>query len=110
MNYIVVVKLGTSTAEISQGVAVRRVENMAPVLFLFLLSAFAKSLGAIWEENSLKMIDCTRPTEAEFNSGKSSIKNHKASEYKSSKLESTKTLHCLCVEDGLFFSSLENSQ
>ena len=76
----------------SQSVGVRQGNNMAPVLFLFLMSAFVKSLEVIWEENGLEMIDFKRPTEAEFDSGKGIIKSHKPSEYTSSKQEKHKII------------------
>ena len=50
-DLIVVLKIGKSITEISQEVDIRKGDNMASVLFLFLISAFAKSLDAIWEEN-----------------------------------------------------------
>ncbi|KAL7529522.1 hypothetical protein ACHAWF_003009 [Thalassiosira exigua] len=46
-NLKVVLKIGIETAEISQGVGVRQGDNLSPVLFLFLMSAFAKTLE--WE-------------------------------------------------------------
>jgi hypothetical protein len=51
-----------SIAEISQSVDVRQGDNMAPVVFIFLTSAFAKSFETIWEENGLEMINFKRPT------------------------------------------------
>ena len=44
----VVIKLEKSIVEISQGVGVRQGNNMAPVLFLFLVSVFAESLEVVW--------------------------------------------------------------
>ena len=61
-DLVVVLKIGISIAEISQEVGVRQGNNMAPVLFLFLMSAFAKSLAFIWEENGLENVELKRPS------------------------------------------------
>ena len=45
----VVLKIGKSVEEILQEVGVRQGDNMAPVLFLFLMNAFADTLEAVWE-------------------------------------------------------------
>ena len=54
---------------------------MAPVLFLFLMSAFTKSLDAIWEENGLEKVEIKRPSKDDFEKGKGIIKSHKPSQY-----------------------------
>ena len=56
MDLTVVLKLGKSIAEISLSVGVRQGDNMAPALFIFLVSAFAKSLEAIWEKTALEWV------------------------------------------------------
>ena len=43
-DLVVVLKIKKEVVEISQLVGVRQGDNMAPVLFLFLMSAFAKTL------------------------------------------------------------------
>ena len=35
----------------------RQVYNMAPVIYLFLMAAFAENLEEIWEDNSLKKLN-----------------------------------------------------
>ena len=53
-DLVVVLKIGKSIAEIPQEVGVRQGNNMAFMLFLFLMSAFAEPLDAIWEESGLE--------------------------------------------------------
>ena len=101
-DLVVVLKIGKYIAEISQEVGVRQGDNMAPVLFLFLMSAFAESLDAIWEENGLEKVELKRPSKEDFENGKGIIKSHKPSQYKSSKLKTTKVIQCLYVDDGVF--------
>ena len=45
----VILKVGKETAEIPQTVGVRQGDNLSPVIFLFLMSAFAETLEAEWE-------------------------------------------------------------
>ncbi|EJK74789.1 hypothetical protein THAOC_03513, partial [Thalassiosira oceanica] len=49
-----VLKIGKSVEEILQEVGVRQGDNMAPVLFLFLMNAFADSLEKNWESKGLE--------------------------------------------------------
>ena len=43
-DLVVVLKIEKEVVELTQSVGVRQGDNMAPVLFLFLMSAFAKTL------------------------------------------------------------------
>ncbi len=47
-NNIVILKIEKEIAEIKQEVGVRQGDNMAPVLFLFLMTAFAETLDIEW--------------------------------------------------------------
>jgi len=53
----VVLKIGEETREILQSVRVRQGDNMAPVLFHFLMTAFAKSLEKEYDRNNIKKIE-----------------------------------------------------
>ena len=101
-DLVVILKIGKSIAEISQEIGVRQGDNMAPVLFLFLMSDFAESLDAIWEENGLEKDELKQPSKEDFENGKGIIKSHKPSQYKSSKLKTTKVIQCIYVDDGVF--------
>ena len=48
-DLVVVLKIEKEVVELPQTVGVRQGDNMAPVLFLFLMSAFAETLEAEWK-------------------------------------------------------------
>ena len=50
-DLIVIIKIGRIIAEIIQEVELRQGDNMAHVIFLFLIVAFSESLEEIWEDN-----------------------------------------------------------
>ncbi len=56
-DLIVGLKIEKEVVEIPQTVGVRQGNNMAPVLFLFLMSAFAETLKAAWREAGIEV--CT---------------------------------------------------
>ena len=45
---VCILKIEKETIEIPQTVGMRQCDNMAPVLFLFLMTAFAKILEIVW--------------------------------------------------------------
>ena len=99
---MIVLKIGKSIAEIPQDVGVRQGNNMAPVLFLFLMSDFSESLDALWEDNGLEKVKLKRPSEDDFEIGKGIIKSHKPNQYKSARIKTTEVVQCLYVNDGVF--------
>jgi hypothetical protein len=56
-DLIVVLKIEKEVVELSQTVGVWQGDNMAPVLFLFLMSAFAETLEVAWKEAGIDV--CT---------------------------------------------------
>jgi hypothetical protein len=54
----VVLKIKKEVVEISQSIGIRKDNNIAPVLFLFLMSAFAKTLENKWRNACIKVC-CT---------------------------------------------------
>ena len=52
----IVLKLGKSKAEMNQTVGVRQGDCMAPVLFLFMMMAFAETLEKEWRKTGLDMV------------------------------------------------------
>ena len=107
-DLIVVLKIGKSVEEILQGVGVRQGDNMAPVLFLFLMNAFAESLEAIWESKGLEKVGVVHASDEDFENGIGNIRRHKKGQFQSSKLEELTVFLCLYVEDGAFpFNSRE---
>jgi hypothetical protein len=53
---IVVLKIEKEVREIPQEVGVQQGNNMAPVLFLFLMTAFAKTLEMEWKRENIKVV------------------------------------------------------
>ena len=56
-DLVVVLKIEKETVEIPQSVGVRQGDNMAPVLFLFLMSAFTGTLKIEWKATGIDV--CT---------------------------------------------------
>ena len=98
----VVLKIGKSVEEILQEVGVRQGDNMAPVLFLFLMNAFAESLETIWESKGLERVTVVRASDEDFENGIGSIRRHTKKQYQSPKLEKLTVFQCLYVDDGAF--------
>ena len=85
-----VLKIGKIEEKMSQTVGVRQGNFMAPVLFLFMLMAFAKTLETEWIKADLKMINLRQHTHSPSNVGK--ITGHKKN-----KLEQGTLLALFCV-------------
>ena len=47
-NLKVILKIGKEKAEISQEVGVRQGDSLSPIMFLFIMAAFAETLEAEW--------------------------------------------------------------
>ena len=56
-DLVVVLKIEKEQQEFCQSVGVRQGDNMAPVLFLFLMSAFAETLESEWKSAGIEV--CT---------------------------------------------------
>ena len=69
----VVLKIGKCVKEIVQEVGVRQRDNMAPVLFLFLMNAFADSLEKIWEDKGLQKVQVQHASDKDFEDGKNTM-------------------------------------
>ena len=78
-------------------VGVRQGDNMAPVLFLFLMNAFAESLEAIWESKGLDKVGVVHASDDDFENGIGNIRRHKKRQFQSSKLEELTVFQCLYV-------------
>mmetsp|Transcript_22885 Transcript_22885/g.52542 ORF Transcript_22885/g.52542 Transcript_22885/m.52542 type:complete len:261 (+) Transcript_22885:134-916(+) len=107
----VVLKIGKSVKEILQEVGVRQGDNMAPVLFLFLMNAFADSLETIWESKGLERMQVVRASDEDFENGIGIVRGHTPKQYGSSKLDFLTVFQCLYVDDGAFpFNSRSRDQ
>ena len=65
----VILKLGKSKAEILQEVGVRQGDNMAPVLFLFLMAAFAELMEDVWERENMEKVEFLRESDDTYRKG-----------------------------------------
>jgi hypothetical protein len=71
-------KIGKEMGKILQSVGVRQGDNMAPVLFLFLMTAFAESLEKEYDRNNIKKIELHRASDKDFINGNAILtKSHK---------------------------------
>ena len=59
--------------EIVQEVGVRQGDNMAPVLFLFLMNSFADSLEKIWDDKGLQKVQVQHAFDKDSEEGKRNI-------------------------------------
>jgi hypothetical protein len=81
---------------------------MAPVLFLFLMTAFAETLEIVWKERD--PILCLMTT-ANEHLAEGKICSHTPAMFKSKKLTAYEILQCLYVDDGAFpFGTREDLQ
>ncbi|EJK71847.1 hypothetical protein THAOC_06672, partial [Thalassiosira oceanica] len=60
---------------------------MAPVLFLFLMNAFAESLEKIWELKGLERVTVVRASDEDFENGIGIVRGHTPKQFSSSKLD-----------------------
>ena len=101
-DLVVVLKIEKEVEEILQGVGVRQGDNMAPVLFLFLMSAFAETLEIEWKNQGIGVVTVQTASEEALLEGKAAIKSHSISQYTSRTLSAYEILQCLYVDDGAF--------
>ena len=85
-----------------QTVGVRQGDNMAPVLFLFLMSAFAETLETEWKKEQIEVCTVRSVVGPSLLSGKGKLRGHLRKEYSSSTLTGIEILQCLYVDDGAF--------
>jgi hypothetical protein len=98
-------KIKKEVVKLPQTVGVRQGDNMAPVLFLFLMSAFAETLEAKWRAEGIDVCTVRSVTGSELAAGKGKVRGHLPKEYLSNKLTVVKILQCLYVDDGAFIFS-----
>ena len=98
----VVEKIRKEMETIQQGVGVRLGDNMAPVLFLFLMSAFAEILEIEWRAAEIPTVKVRTVSERDFAAGKGAIRGHSRSQYTSKSLTAFEIVQCLYVDDGAF--------
>jgi len=104
-----VLKIENEITEIPQTVGVRQGDNMAPVLFLFLMTAFAETLELIWRDWDIPILSMMTAADEHLAEGK--ICSHTPAMFRSKKLTPYGILQCLYVDDGAFpFRTREDLQ
>ncbi len=68
-NLKVVLKIEKEVKEITQSVGVRQGDNMAPVLFLFLMSAAAETLELAWKRAQIQVLTVGHAPDDEIHTG-----------------------------------------
>jgi hypothetical protein len=108
-NLTVVLKIEQEAVELPQTVGVQQGNNMAPVLFLFLMSAFAETLETEWKNAGIGVCTVCLVDGQKLASGEGKLRGHLPKEYLSRELATVKILQCLYVDDGAFiFASRPN--
>ncbi len=79
-------KIKKEVVEISQSVGVKQGDNMAPVLFLFLKSAFAKTLKNKWRNENIEVCTVRSVVGSSLAAGEGQIRSHRPKEYLSQQL------------------------
>ena len=99
-NNLVVLKIEKESAEMRQTVGVRQGDNMAPVLFLFMMNAFAESLEIVWKQKEIPVLKVMTTNTNAIEEGQ--VCSHTQAMYKSRSLTTFEIFQCLYVDDGAF--------
>jgi hypothetical protein len=99
-NNVCVLKIKKEIVEIPQSVDMQQGDNMAPVLFLFLMTAFAETLEIVWSEQDIPILSVM--TASNDNLINQKICSHTPAMFTSKKLTVYKILQCLYIDDGAF--------
>jgi hypothetical protein len=82
---------------------------MAPVLFLFLMSAFTETLKVAWKEAGINVCTVRSVTGGRLTAGNGKVRGHSPKEYLARALTAVKIFQCLYVDDGAFSFSSRDS-
>ena len=94
----IILKLGKAKAEMNQTVGVRQGDCMAPVLFLFMMMAFAETLEKEWRKTGIDMVTFHQRTHLPRDKG--FLNGHKRSIFANGTLFGLFSV--LYVDDGAF--------
>ena len=93
-------KIDKEITEIMQSVGVQQGDNMAPVLFLFLMSAAAETLESAWRQAGNEVFTVAHTPDDELDTG--CVRGHTPCMNNSRKLTAYKIYQLLYVDDGAF--------
>jgi hypothetical protein len=104
-----VIKLGNKKAEIPQTIGVHEGDNLSPVLFLFLISAFAEALESEWTKKGIIQVEFSRVSSEDFGNSTGQLLGHELSKMGFADGVIFKVLQILYLDDGAFvFASRED--
>jgi hypothetical protein len=101
-NLVVVLKIENKVEEILQEVGVRQGDNMAPVLFLFLMSAFSETLEIEWRNSGIGVATIHTISNEDLVAGKGQVRGHTPKQYFARALTIAEILQCIHVNDSAF--------
>ncbi len=93
-------KIEKEIVEIPQSVGMQQGNNIVPVLFLFLMTAFAETLEIIWREQEIPLLSVMTASKDNLINWK--ICSHTPAMFTLKTLTAYKILQCLYVDDGAF--------
>jgi hypothetical protein len=97
---VVVLKVEKEVREIPQEVGIRQRNNMAPVLFLFLMTAFAETLELKWKREKIEVV--TAMIAANDKIGKGQLCSHTPKIFSSKILTAYEIFQCLYMDGSAF--------
>jgi hypothetical protein len=101
-DLLVVLKIEKEVIELTQSVGVRQGDNMAPALFLFLMSAFAEKLETEWKNAGIGVCTVQSVIGEKLLAGKGKLRGHLPKDYFSQGLTAVEILQWLYVDDRAF--------
>jgi hypothetical protein len=101
-DLVVVPKIEKEVVELTQSVGVRQGDNMASVLFLFLMSAFAGTLKTKWNNAGVGVCTVQSVIGEKLLDGKGKLRGYLPKDYLSQGLTAVEILQFLYVDDGTF--------
>jgi hypothetical protein len=96
----VILKIDKEICEICQSVSVCQGDNMAPVLFLFLMSVAAETLELEWKKTGIEVLTVSHTPDNDLVSG--CVRGHPPCMYNSRHLTAYEIFQLLYVDDGAF--------
>ncbi len=94
---IAVLKIVHEVVEIPQTVGIQQCDNMAPVFFLFLMTAFAETLEIVWKQQGIPILNVMMTANDKLSEGR--ICSHTPAMFTSKSLTAYKILQYLYVDD-----------
>ncbi len=97
---VVILKIDKEICEILQSVGVRQGDNMAPILFLFLMSAAAETLELAWKRANIEVLTVAHTPANELDTG--CVQGYTPKMFTSRNLTAYEIYQLLYVDDGTF--------